>query len=150
MRHDDWGVRSSRWAGIRSETVTVSGARVHVLRADAAADAPAGAPTQMLLHGLGGGGAFLLDLMVPLIAYGPVVAPDLPGSIFGETETPRPNAARVDSNARFLRRSSRRWTSTPPSCTAGRWGRPSPSGSLPAVRSGLSGWSWPPRRCLRR
>lgn len=103
MRYDDWGVRSARWAGIRSETVVVSGARVHVLRSDAAADAPRDAPTQVLLHGMAAGGVLMLDLIRPLSAYGPVVAPELPGSIFGQTDTPHPVAGRIEINARFVR-----------------------------------------------
>jgi len=103
VRYDDWGVRSPRWAGIRSETVAVSGARVHVLRLDAAADAPRDAPTQVLLHGMAAGGVLMLDLIRPLSAYGPVVAPDLPGSIFGQTDTPHPAAGRIEINARFVR-----------------------------------------------
>lgn len=102
VRYDDWGVRSPRWAGIRSETVVVSGARVHVLRSDADADAPPGAPTQVLLHGMAGGGVLMLDLIRPLSAHGPVVAPDLPGSIFGQTDTPIPTAGRIEPNARFV------------------------------------------------
>jgi hypothetical protein len=68
VRYDDWGVRSPRWTGIRSETVAVSGARVHVLRSDAAADAPRDAPTQVLLHGMAAGGVLMLDLIRPLSA----------------------------------------------------------------------------------
>lgn len=46
-RYRDWGVRSPRWAGIRSETVTVAGTRVHYLRCDTASEAPPGAPTHL-------------------------------------------------------------------------------------------------------
>lgn len=102
MRCEDWGVRSPRWAGIRSETVAVHGARVHLLRSDAAADAPPDAPAQVLLHGMAAGGVLMLDLIRPLSTYGPVVAPDLPGSIFGQTDTPIPTAGRIEPNARFV------------------------------------------------
>lgn len=103
VRYDDWGVRSPRWSGIRSQTVDVCGARVHVLRSEAAADAPPDGPTQVLLHGMAAGGVLMLDLIRPLSGYGPVVAPDLPGSIFGQTDTPRHGAGRVEINARFMR-----------------------------------------------
>lgn len=99
VQYSDWGVRSPRWAGIGSETVDVGGTSVHYLRAEAGVDVQAEAPT----HLLAAGGTFMLDLVRPLTAFGPVVAPDLPGSIFGHTVTPRPGAARVESNARFLR-----------------------------------------------
>lgn len=102
MRYRDWGVRSPRWAGVRSETVSVDGASVHLLRADPAPQAPPGAPVQLLVHGLAGSGTVWLDLMRALTAYGPVIAPDLPGSIFGETSTRRPRDARAERNARFL------------------------------------------------
>jgi pimeloyl-ACP methyl ester carboxylesterase len=102
MRYRDWGVRSPRWAGIRSETVEVDGATVHFLRADQAPTAPPGAPVQLLVHGLAGSGIVWLDLMRALTGYGPVIAPDLPGSILGETATRRPREARAERNARFL------------------------------------------------
>jgi pimeloyl-ACP methyl ester carboxylesterase len=49
------------------------------------------------------GGVLMLDLIRPLSAYGPVVAPELPGSIFGQTDTPHPRAGRIETNARFVR-----------------------------------------------
>ncbi|MQA10570.1 MAG: alpha/beta fold hydrolase [Pseudonocardiaceae bacterium] len=103
MRYSDWGARSARWSGIRSETVDVCGTGVHYLRADAGSRVRPGAPPQLLIHPLAAGGTFLLDLIRPLTAYGDVIAPDLPGSIFGHTGTPRVNAPRVEPNARFLR-----------------------------------------------
>src|SRR5262245_8992635 len=96
--HADWGERSRRWAGIRSEVVDVHGTSVHLLRADASADAP----THLLIHPLGASATFWLDVMRPLRAHGPVVAPDLPGSLAGRTVSPQRNAARAEDNARFL------------------------------------------------
>lgn len=93
---DDWGTRSPRWAGIRSEVLTVRGTEVAMLRAGDAAD---GVP-QLLVHGLGGSSTNWLEVMGGLAAHGPVLAPDLPG--FGRTEPPRPGASRVGANARFL------------------------------------------------
>lgn len=101
MRHDDWGVRADRWSGIRSEVQHVRGTDVHVLRHDAAPGVPADAPTQLLVHGLGGSSTNWLEVMGPLAEHGPVVAPDLPG--FGRTELPHRSAARTGVNARFLR-----------------------------------------------
>jgi pimeloyl-ACP methyl ester carboxylesterase len=103
MRYRDWGVRSPRWSGVRSETIEVCGVSVHCLATDAG---PATAPnttTQLVVHPLAASGSFMLDLIRPLSAYGPVIAPDLPGTIFGHTPTPRVNAPRVEHNARFLR-----------------------------------------------
>jgi pimeloyl-ACP methyl ester carboxylesterase len=92
----DWGERSSRWAGIRSEVVDVRGTEVHLLRADG----PATGPTQLLVHGLGGTATNWLEVMAALAERGPVVAPDLPG--FGRTRHPRKGASRVRANAGFL------------------------------------------------
>lgn len=103
MQYSDWGDRSPRWAGIRSETVDVDGTSVHCLRAESDVGVPADAPTHLLVHPMAAAGTFMLDLIRPLTAFGPVIAPDLPGSILGHTVTPRPGAARVESNARFLR-----------------------------------------------
>jgi pimeloyl-ACP methyl ester carboxylesterase len=99
--HEDWGVRADRWAGVRSEWVDVVGTRVHVLRADAAPEAPADAPPQLLVHGLGGSATNWIEVLNRLTVHGPVVALDLPG--FGRTEPPRRGATRLALNARFLR-----------------------------------------------
>lgn len=72
----DWGRRSPRWAGITSGVVDIAGTRVHYLRAgvdDAAA-------THLLIHPMGAGAWSWMDVIRPLSAFGPVVAPDLPGS----------------------------------------------------------------------
>jgi pimeloyl-ACP methyl ester carboxylesterase len=99
--HDDWGVRADRWAGIRSEFLDVRGVDVHLLRHDPAPGVPDDAPTQLLLHGLGGAATNWLEVMRRLSQHGPVVAPDLPG--FGRTPAPRPGAARTSVNVRFVR-----------------------------------------------
>ncbi|WP_326640075.1 alpha/beta fold hydrolase [Streptosporangium sp. NBC_01755] len=98
MRYDDWGRRSPRWAGIRSEMVDLQGTRVHFLHARG----PADTPTQLLVHPMGATGTFWLDVIPLLAAHGPVIAPDLPGTFTGHTETPHPRAARAHLNARFL------------------------------------------------
>ena len=104
MQYHDWGDRCLRWRGIRSETVRVDGRRVHLLRADPGPKAPPGAPTQLLLHGLAGSSTAWLDVIVPLAGLGPVVAPDLPGSVFGETETRRARQTRLGATVAFLPR----------------------------------------------
>jgi pimeloyl-ACP methyl ester carboxylesterase len=93
---DDWGARDPRWTGIRSEWVDVRGTPVHTLRVDG----PATGVPQLLVHGLGGSATNWLEVMVGLAAYGPVLAMDLPG--FGQTAPPRPGAAKVRANARFV------------------------------------------------
>jgi pimeloyl-ACP methyl ester carboxylesterase len=103
LRYDDWGERTHRWAGIRSETLDFGGTSAHVLRADAGADAPPGAPTHLLLHPMTSGAAMWLDVMNPLTALGPVIAPDLPGAVLGETEAPISRAGKAAPSARFVR-----------------------------------------------
>ncbi|MEV4160138.1 alpha/beta fold hydrolase [Nonomuraea dietziae] len=98
MRYGDWGERSARWAGIRSETVDVQGASVHYLHARGRS----GQPAQLLVHPMGATGTFWLDVIPLLAAQGPVIAPDLPGTFAGHTETPHPRAATAHVNARFL------------------------------------------------
>ena len=93
----DLGQRAARWDGIRSEFVAVRGVRVHLLRAAADPAAPPGAPTQLLLHGLGSTAVAWLDVMPGLTALGPVIAVDLPGA--GRTVPPRRRAARPEAHA---------------------------------------------------
>ncbi|MFI0352405.1 alpha/beta fold hydrolase [Actinomadura sp. 9N407] len=99
MRHADWGAVSARWAGIRSEEIDVCGTGVHYLSAGAGR----AGPVQLLVHPMAGSASMWLDVIAPLSALGPVVAPDLPGTLFGHTGTPHPRAARAEPNARFLR-----------------------------------------------
>jgi pimeloyl-ACP methyl ester carboxylesterase len=101
MHDDDWGERSPRWTGIRSEVVAVQGMDVHLLRADAAPGVAPAAPTQLFVHPMGASGALWLDVLGPFRAHGPVLAPDLPGS--GQTRPLRPSAARAEGQASFLR-----------------------------------------------
>lgn len=93
---EDWGARDPRWSGIRTEWVDVAGARVRTLRVDGPSD---GIP-QLLIHGLGGSATNWIEVAVGLSAYGPVIAPDLPG--FGRTPPPAEGAATVRRNARFV------------------------------------------------
>ena len=100
MEYRDWGERSPRWAGIRSQTVEVCGSSVHFLRADAARP---DAPAHLLIHGMAGSATNWLDTIRPLTAHGRVIAPDLPGTLAGHTASPHRSAARAEINARFLR-----------------------------------------------
>lgn len=102
MRYRDWGERSPRWQGIRSETIDVCGTSVHYLRADAHESVPE-APVQLLVHPMAAAGTLWLDAIRPLTAHGPVIAPDLPGTVLGETPAPTVKAARIAPSARFLR-----------------------------------------------
>lgn len=93
---EDWGARDPRWSGIRTEWLEVRGTPVRTLRVDG----PGEGTPQLLVHGLGGSATNWLEVMTGLADYGPVLAVDLPG--FGLTAPPRPEAARVRSNARFV------------------------------------------------
>lgn len=115
MQYDDWGTRDARWAGIRSDHVSVVGHPVRVLRADPdsvrgrgddgtgpATTARTGSDLPILLvHGLGGSSTNWLEVMAGLAATTPVVAVDLPG--FADTEPPVPRAARMRPQVHFLR-----------------------------------------------
>ncbi|MBY5163376.1 alpha/beta fold hydrolase [Salsipaludibacter albus] len=101
----DWGERDDRWAGVRSDTVVVSGHPVSVLRADPPTSGDLGDGDGLpilLVHGLAGAATNWLEVMGPLAARAgrPVVAVDLPG--FGNTEPPGPRAARIRVQERFL------------------------------------------------
>jgi pimeloyl-ACP methyl ester carboxylesterase len=100
MECSDWGERSPRWAGIRSQTVEVCGSSVHFLTADASRPE---APTHLLVHSTPGSATNWLDTIRPLTAHGQVIAPDLPGTLAGHTASPHRSAARAEINARFLR-----------------------------------------------
>jgi pimeloyl-ACP methyl ester carboxylesterase len=100
MECRDWGDRSPRWAGIRSQTAEVCGSSVHFLTADATW--PDG-PTHLLIHSTLGSATNWLDTIRPLSACGRVIAPDMPGTLAGHTASPHRRAARAQINARFLR-----------------------------------------------
>jgi pimeloyl-ACP methyl ester carboxylesterase len=102
MDATDWGARSTRWSGIHGTSIEVDGTTTYLLRADSLS-ADGEAHVHVLLHGVAGTGLFLLDVVGPLRRLGAVVAPDLPGSIFGRTETRTTADARIDANARFVR-----------------------------------------------
>jgi pimeloyl-ACP methyl ester carboxylesterase len=85
MRYLDWGERCARWTGIRSEMADAGGHHIHLIRADAAPGVATGAPLQLLIHPLAAGAARWLDAMPALRHHGAVLAPDLPGAVFGHT-----------------------------------------------------------------
>jgi len=95
----DWGRRSVRWTGVRSRVVSVSGRRGHLMRIEAEPGVPPGASVHLLIAPMGMGGWSWIDVMRPLAAFGPVVAPDLPGS--GWTR-PRRGATDAEGSARFV------------------------------------------------
>ncbi|TKK84156.1 alpha/beta hydrolase [Herbidospora galbida] len=99
MRHADWGVRSPRWAGIAGRETGVCGTTVHYLSSGQGRSGP----VHLLVHPMAGSATMWLDLIGPLSALGPVIAPDLPGTLFGHTGTPHHRAARAEPCARFLR-----------------------------------------------
>lgn len=101
--HADWGSRSPRWAGVRSEYVPVGGTRAHVLLADATRQAPRDATPHLLIHPMAAAATMWLDVLPALAAHGPVLAPDLPGGVVGRTAAPHPRAVRPAPSARFLR-----------------------------------------------
>lgn len=95
----DWGDRCGRWAGITSGVVEVGGTRAHYLRAGPPGTAPA-APTHLLVHPMGAGSWSWMDVIGPLSMFGPVVAPDLPGS--GRSRPTTARAGGAAAGARFL------------------------------------------------
>lgn len=74
-----------------------------MLRADADATAPPGAPTHVLVHTAASGAIMWLDVIKPLTVLGPVIAPDLPGAVLGDTAAPMARAAKLEPSARFVR-----------------------------------------------
>ncbi len=100
----DWGNRDPRWAGIRSDSITIDDVRVNLLRADPASvgndDADPAATPILLVHGLGGASTNWLEVIAGLAQHAPVVAMDLPG--FGDTEPPLPEAAHMTPQLTFL------------------------------------------------
>lgn len=100
--YEDWGTRSVRWAGIRSECLDVHGTNVHLLRADAGRQVPDDAPVHLLIHPMAAGATFWLDTIKPLTALGPVIAPDLPGAVLGQTRSPHRVAVKAAPAAEFL------------------------------------------------
>ena len=79
---------ATRRAGARgpvSQWVTVSGLRMHARASRGAA--PAGAPTIVLMHGLGMSSRYMEPLLDELGPYARVFAPDLPG--YGRSASPR-------------------------------------------------------------
>lgn len=102
MRYDDWGVRSPRWAGLRSMSTSVCGVPVHYVRAEPAAGAPPGAPVHVLVPPMTGSASMWIDLVAHLSQLGPVVSVDLPGTIAGHTGDPYRHGPRPDLDGRFV------------------------------------------------
>ena len=102
MRHDDWGVRSPRWAGLRSVSTSVCGVPVHHVSAEAASSVAADAPVHLLVPPMTGGASMWLDLVPHLARLGPVVSVDLPGTVTGHTGAPYRRGPRAELDARFV------------------------------------------------
>lgn len=66
MRHQEWGVVSPRWKGIRSVTTTIHGVPVHHLAADADPASASDAPAHLLVSAMAGSATNWLDLIPPL------------------------------------------------------------------------------------
>lgn len=102
VRHDDWGVRSEQWAGLRSVSTSVCGVPVHYVRAEPAAAAASDAPVHLLVPPMTGSASMWIDLVPHLRQLGPVISVDLPGTISGHTGAPYRRGPRADLDARFV------------------------------------------------
>lgn len=102
VHYRDWGERAPPWSGIRSERISVGAVDVHALACDAAPEAAADAPLHLLVHPMAAGATFWLDVIKPLSQLGPVLAPDMPGAVLGETRPPDRRATRAGPGAAFL------------------------------------------------
>ncbi|MFI6866949.1 alpha/beta fold hydrolase [Nocardia sp. NPDC050406] len=102
MRYTDWGERSARWSGIRSETVDLGDTSVHYLTT-AGERTPSGAPVHLLVPNPAGSASNFIEALPALREHGRVIAVDLPGSIAGHTASPDRRATTVEADALFLR-----------------------------------------------
>lgn len=102
VRYDDWGVRSQRWAGLRSVSTRVCGVPVHYVRGEAASAAAADAPVHLLVPPMTGSASMWIDLIPHLRQLGPVISVDLPGTITGHTGAPYRHGPRPELDARFV------------------------------------------------
>lgn len=106
MMELDWGNRDPRWAGVSSDSVTIDGAKLHVLRADpdsvGSAQRDPDALPILLVHGLGGSATNWLEIMGGLARHTTVVAVDLPG--FGDSRHATGHASRMLPQTTFLTR----------------------------------------------
>ncbi|WP_433157933.1 alpha/beta fold hydrolase [Kribbella sp. CA-247076] len=100
MQYTDWGERAARWSGIRSETVEVRGTKVHYLITDQARTAK---PVHLLVPNPANSASNWLDVLAELRPHAHAIAVDLPGTIAGHTTLPSRRAARIETNALFLR-----------------------------------------------
>lgn len=102
MRHDDWGVRSQRWAGLRSVSTAVCGVPVHYVRAEPDPAASPEALVHLLVPPMTGSASMWIDLVPHLRRLGPVISVDLPGTVTGHTGDPYRHGPRADLDARFV------------------------------------------------
>lgn len=103
MRYDDWGARCPRWSGVRSVMTSVAGVPVHYLTADSTAPVSDDAPTHVLVPPMTASAAGWVELVARVRELGPVVAPDLPGTLTGHTGAPYRAGSRPRADAGFVR-----------------------------------------------
>lgn len=102
VRYKNWGVRSQRWAGLRSMSVSVCGVPVHYVRANPASAAAPDAPVHLLVPPMTGSASMWIDLVPHLAQLGPVISVDMPGTITGHTGAPYRHGPRTDLDAQFV------------------------------------------------
>lgn len=103
MRYEDWGERCPRWNGVRSVMTSLAGVPVHYLAGGPTPDVDDRAPTHVLVPPMTGSAAVWVDLVAQLRDVGPVVAPDLPGTVTGHTGAPYRRGSRPGADAAFIR-----------------------------------------------
>jgi pimeloyl-ACP methyl ester carboxylesterase len=96
-------VVSPRWTGIRNVTTAIRGVWVHHLAAYGDPSVAGDAPVHLLVSAMTGSATNWLDVIPPLSRLGPVIVPDLPGTLAGHTGSPTRLGPRAETNARFLR-----------------------------------------------
>ena len=102
MQHDNWGVRSQQWTGLRSVSTSVCGVPVHYVRAEPDRAVAVDAPVHLLVPPMTGSASNWIDLIPHLRRLGPVISVDLPGTITGHTGAPYRHGPRADLDARFV------------------------------------------------
>ena len=103
MRYEDWGDRCPRWAGISSVLTQVADVPVHYVTGDATGHVADHAPTHVIVPPMTASAASLIDLIAAMRELGPVVSPDLPGTVTGHTGAPYRGGSRPRADAGFVR-----------------------------------------------
>lgn len=103
MRYDDWGDRCPRWAGVRSVLTVIADVPVHYLAGGPTVHVVDDAPTHVMVPPMTASAAGWIDLVAAMRELGPVVAPDLPGTLTGHTGAPYRGGSRPRADAGFVR-----------------------------------------------